>query len=121
MGPQGGTPCFSTDDAEAIWNDCCVVNLRWIVGLLLQVLACLVAVTAVVALSSIGPLEFLLLVAVAVALAFAGHRLRSTGTRRPAQAAPHYRSSRGIGTRGSGPATSPTCTPDEEGHPARMR
>ena len=67
-----------------------MVNLRWIVGLVLQVLACLVAITAVVALSSnIGPLEFLLLVAVAVALAFAGHRLRSTGTRRPAQAAPH--------------------------------
>ena len=65
------------------------VNVRWIVGLVLQVVACLVAITAVIALSSnIGPLEFVLLVAVAVALAFAGHRLRSSGSRRPAEAAP---------------------------------
>ncbi|MFN2505439.1 MAG: hypothetical protein ABR540_14640 [Acidimicrobiales bacterium] len=66
-----------------------MVNVRWIVGLVLQVVACLVAITAVVMLgSNIGPLEFVLLVAVAVALAFAGHRLRSTGSRRPAEAGP---------------------------------
>ena len=65
-----------------MWDHLSMVNVRWIVGLVLQVVACLVAITAVVALSSnIGPFEFLLLAALAVGLALAGQRFRSSSSR----------------------------------------
>ncbi len=66
-----------------------MVNVRWIVGLVLQVLGCLVAITAVVMLSNkAGPVEFVLLAGLAVGLVPAGHRLRSSGSRLRADAAP---------------------------------